>query len=76
MFYDIVFWDGTKANCLQGVDDGVIPIEDCMVLFNHGGHKEARFFENKVHMGYPDSLPVAYKWLESVLSPNMKKEKN
>lgn len=29
-----------------------------------------RFFEGLVHMGYPDSLPVAYKWLEEVLSPN------
>ncbi|KAJ5795177.1 hypothetical protein N7457_001776 [Penicillium paradoxum] len=68
--------DNCRLLLLNGVDDGVVPIEDCMVLMNHGGPKEARFFENRVHMGYPDSLPVAYKWLESVLSPDMKKVKN
>ncbi|KAJ5104621.1 hypothetical protein NUU61_001968 [Penicillium alfredii] len=69
-----------QPNCrlllLNGVDDGVVPIEDCLVLFNHGGHKEGRFFENRMHMGYPDSLPVAYKWLEDVLSPNKTALKN
>lgn len=47
-----------------------------MVLLNHGGPKEGRFFENRVHMGYPETLPVAYKWLESVLSPNKAEVKN
>ncbi|KAF7716417.1 Heptaketide hydrolyase [Penicillium ucsense] len=69
-----------NPNCrlllLNGVDDGVVPIEDCHVLFNHGGPKEGRFFEGLVHMGYPHSLPVAYQWLESVLSPNQPELKN
>ncbi|KAJ5281737.1 hypothetical protein N7478_007109 [Penicillium angulare] len=69
-----------QPNCrlllLNGVDDGVVPIEDSMVLFNHGGPKEGRFFEGTVHMGYPHSLPVAYKWLEDVLSPNATQVKN
>ncbi|EPS34488.1 hypothetical protein PDE_09452 [Penicillium oxalicum 114-2] len=69
-----------QPNCrlllLNGVDDGVVPIEDCYVLFNHGGPKEGRFFEGSVHMGYPHSLPVAYKWLEDVLSPNTAEVKN
>jgi hypothetical protein len=65
-----------SADRFQGVNDGVVPIEDCMVLMNHGGPKEGRFFENLVHMGYPHSLPVAYKWLESVLSPNTTQVKN
>ena len=26
----------------------------------------SRFFENLPHMGYPDSLPVAYEWLEGL----------
>ncbi|KAJ5958191.1 uncharacterized protein N7479_005341 [Penicillium vulpinum] len=68
--------DNCRLLLLNGVDDGVVPIEDSMVTFNHGGFKEGRFFENRVHMGYPDSLPVAYKWLESVLSPNQKEVKN
>lgn len=65
-----------KADVFQGVNDGVFPIEDCLTLMNHGGPKEGRFFENLDHMGYPLSLPVAYKWLESVLSPNMTQVKN
>ncbi|KAJ5689248.1 Heptaketide hydrolyase ayg1 [Penicillium macrosclerotiorum] len=69
-----------QPNCrlllLNGVDDGVVPIEDSLVLFNHGGPKEGRFFEGTVHMGYPHTLPVAYKWLEEVLSPNKTALKN
>lgn len=57
------------------MNDGIVPIEDCLILMNHGDPKEGRFFENLVHMGYPDSLPPAYKWLESVLSPSMTKVK-
>lgn len=53
---------------LNGVMDGVTPIEDCMVMFNHGSSpKEGRFFEGLPHMGYPNSLPVSYDWLENVL---------
>lgn len=58
------------------MDDGVVPIEDSLILFNHGGPKEGRFFERMVHMGYPNSLPVAYKWLEEVLSFNKEELKN
>ncbi|EAW14606.1 heptaketide hydrolyase ayg1 [Aspergillus clavatus NRRL 1] len=53
---------------LNGVDDGVVPIEDCLVLFDHGSPKEGRFFKGLPHMGYPNSLPVSYKWLEEVLA--------
>lgn len=45
-------------------------------MFNHGGPKEGRFFEGSVHMGYPHSLPVAYKWLEEVLGSNTMELKN
>ncbi|KAJ6155488.1 Heptaketide hydrolyase ayg1 [Penicillium chermesinum] len=69
-----------QPNCrlllLNGVDDGVVPIEDSLILFNHGGPKEGRFFEGMLHMGYPNSLPVSYKWLEDLLSPNASEVKN
>ncbi|KAE8149071.1 Alpha/Beta hydrolase protein [Aspergillus avenaceus] len=52
---------------LNGVNDGITPIEDSLILFNHGSPKEGRFFEGLPHMGYPDSLPIAYKWLEELL---------
>ncbi|KAB8074421.1 Alpha/Beta hydrolase protein [Aspergillus leporis] len=60
---------------LNGVDDGITPIEDSLILFNHGSPKEGRFFEGLPHMGYPDSLPVAYTWLESIL-PCEPRQKN
>ncbi|KAB8229403.1 heptaketide hydrolyase ayg1 [Aspergillus alliaceus] len=60
---------------LNGVDDGVTPIEDSLTLFNHGSPKEGRFFEGLPHMGYPDSLPVAYKWLEDLL-PSESRQSN
>ncbi|KAE8382650.1 Alpha/Beta hydrolase protein [Aspergillus bertholletiae] len=60
---------------LNGVDDGLTPIEDSLLLFNHGTPKEGRFFEGLPHMGYPHSLPVAYSWLESIL-PCEPREKN
>ncbi|PYI13074.1 alpha/beta-hydrolase [Aspergillus japonicus CBS 114.51] len=63
----IVDQPSTRLLLLNGVDDGVTPIEDCLVLFNHGSPKEGRFFPGLPHMGYPHSLPVSYKWLEEVL---------
>ncbi|KAH8702102.1 conidial pigment biosynthesis protein Ayg1 [Talaromyces proteolyticus] len=63
-----------KPSCrillLNGVDDGVVPIEDCLVLFNHGSPKEGRFIEKLPHMGYPNTLPVAYEWFEKLLAKN------
>ncbi|OJJ01842.1 hypothetical protein ASPVEDRAFT_652310 [Aspergillus versicolor CBS 583.65] len=60
-----------KPSCrmllLNGVADGVTPIEDCLELFNYGTSKEGRFFPGLPHMGYPDSLMVAYKWLDDLL---------
>ncbi|KAL3440210.1 Alpha/Beta hydrolase protein [Aspergillus insuetus] len=52
---------------LNGMDDGITPIEDCLALFTHGTPKEGRFYPGLPHMGYPDSLAAAYKWLEDVL---------
>ncbi|KKK17909.1 pigment biosynthesis protein [Aspergillus ochraceoroseus] len=52
---------------LNGVDDGVVPIEDCLILFNYGSPKEGRFFQGLPHMGYPHSLSPSYKWLEGIL---------
>ncbi|KAL6233789.1 hypothetical protein BDW75DRAFT_231663 [Aspergillus navahoensis] len=54
---------------LNGIDDGVVPIEDCLLLFNHGSPKEGRFYPGLPHMGYPPTLEVAYKWLEDLLQP-------
>ncbi|KAE8356235.1 Alpha/Beta hydrolase protein [Aspergillus coremiiformis] len=60
---------------LNGIDDGITPIEDSLLLFRHGSPKEGRFFDGLPHMAYPDSLPVAYTWLEGIL-PSVAKYKN
>ncbi|BCS23440.1 alpha/beta hydrolase family protein [Aspergillus puulaauensis] len=57
----------TRLLLLNGIDDGVVPIEDCHLLFSHGSPKEGRFYPGLPHMGYPASLGAAYKWLEDVL---------
>ncbi|OKL63847.1 hypothetical protein UA08_00430 [Talaromyces atroroseus] len=57
---------------LNGVDDGVVPIEDSLLLFNYGSPKEGRFVEKLAHMGYPDTLAVAYEWFENLLAKDAK----
>ena len=52
----------------QGTHDGLMPIEDSMLLMNYGTPKEARFFPNLLHMGYPISNASIYPWLESVMT--------
>ncbi|KAL4975990.1 hypothetical protein BDW66DRAFT_151525 [Aspergillus desertorum] len=57
----------TRLLLLNGIVDGVVPIEDCLLLFNHGSPKDGRFYPGLPHMGYPLSLEVAYKCLEGLL---------
>lgn len=52
----------------QGVLDGLMPIEDSMMLFEYGTPKEARFFPNALHMGYPDANGSVYPWMEQVMA--------
>ncbi|RDW61151.1 heptaketide hydrolyase ayg1 [Aspergillus mulundensis] len=58
----------TRLLLLNGVDDGVVPIEDCLLVLQHGNAKEARFYPGLPHMGYPYSLAEAYRWLEQLLA--------
>lgn len=52
----------------QGTLDGLMPIEDSMMLFEYGSPKEARFFSNALHMGYPLANSSVYPWMEEVMS--------
>jgi pimeloyl-ACP methyl ester carboxylesterase len=65
---NIVKGPSCRLLLLNGVDDGIVPIEDSLLLFNHGSPKEGRFVEKLAHMGYPDTLAVAYDWLENLLT--------
>jgi hypothetical protein len=46
--------------------DELFPIEDSMLMMQHGSVKEARFFEGVKHMGEPFAMPVALEWVGSV----------
>jgi hypothetical protein len=44
-----------------------MPIEDSMLLAEHGKPKEMRFVRNRAHMGYPEANGIVYPWLEEVM---------
>ena len=43
--------------------DELFPIEDSMLLTQHGSVKEARFFQGIKHMGEPYAMPMAVDWV-------------
>ncbi|OCT54442.1 pigment biosynthesis protein Ayg1 [Cladophialophora carrionii] len=53
---------------VNGTLDGLVPIEDSMLLMNYGKPKEARFYENMLHMGYPPANESIWPWMESVMA--------
>ncbi|KAG4421565.1 hypothetical protein IFR04_005292 [Cadophora malorum] len=53
---------------INGTHDGLMPIEDSLLLFEHGTPKEARFFDKALHMGYPMANSAVYPWMESVMA--------
>lgn len=48
--------------------DGLMPIEDSILLLEHGSPKEARFFPGALHMGYPMANGAVYPWMEGVMA--------
>ncbi|KAJ9132374.1 Esterase FrsA [Pleurostoma richardsiae] len=62
----------SKPSCrlllINGTADGLMPIEDSMMLFEYGSPKEARFFTGALHMGYPMANGSVYPWMESVMA--------
>ncbi|KAI0476342.1 Alpha/Beta hydrolase protein [Xylariaceae sp. FL0804] len=53
---------------VNGTMDGLMPIEDSMLLFEYGSPKEARFFTGALHMGYPLANDSVYPWMEQVMA--------
>lgn len=45
-----------------------MPIEDSMLLLEHGSPKEARFFPGALHMGYPLANASVYPWIEDIMA--------
>ncbi|KAK3396173.1 Alpha/Beta hydrolase protein [Sordaria brevicollis] len=57
----------TRLLLINGTQDGLMPIEDSMMLMEYGSPKEARFFTGALHMGYPLANSAVYPWMESIL---------
>ncbi|OTB15202.1 hypothetical protein K445DRAFT_114856 [Daldinia sp. EC12] len=58
----------TRLLLVNGTHDGLMPIEDSMLLFEYGSPKEARFFTGALHMGYPMANGSVYPWMEQVMA--------
>lgn len=63
----IVQMPSTRLLLVNGTLDGLMPIEDSMLLFEYGSPKEARFFTGALHMGYPMANSSVYPWMEQVM---------
>ncbi|OJJ38873.1 hypothetical protein ASPWEDRAFT_106471, partial [Aspergillus wentii DTO 134E9] len=48
---------------INGVEDGIFPIEDSIEMLNHGSSKEARFFPNASHMGGLQAITAITDWI-------------
>ncbi|KAI1163898.1 alpha/beta-hydrolase [Nemania serpens] len=58
----------TRLLLVNGTLDGLMPIEDSMLLFEYGSPKEARFYPGALHMGYPLANSSVYPWMEKVMA--------
>jgi len=63
----IVERDSCRLLMVNGTHDGLMPIEDSLLLFEHGVPKEGRFFKGLLHMGYPPANGSVYPWMEQVM---------
>ncbi|QIW99554.1 hypothetical protein AMS68_005072 [Peltaster fructicola] len=63
----IVDMPSCRLLLINGTHDGLMPIEDSMLMTEYGSTKEARFFTNLLHMGYPPANSSVYPWMESVI---------
>lgn len=64
----IVHRSSCRLLLVNGTHDGLMPIEDSMLLFEFGSPKEGRFFTDLLHMGYPPANKSVYPWIEQVIA--------
>lgn len=53
---------------VNGTHDGLMPVEDSLLLLEYGRPKEARLFTGLAHMGYPPANGCVYPWMEEVMA--------
>lgn len=63
----IVDMPSCRLLLINGTHDGLMPIEDSMLMMEYGTPKEARFFTGLLHMGYPPANGSVYPWMEQVM---------
>lgn len=51
---------------INGLEDSIFPIEDSFLPLSHGGVKDARFLENRAHVGNPGGDDIVYDWLKKL----------
>lgn len=64
----IVEMDSCRLLLVNGTHDGLMPIEDSLLMFESGRPKEGRFFGGLMHMGYPPANGSVYPWMEEVMA--------
>ncbi|KIM93790.1 hypothetical protein OIDMADRAFT_35602 [Oidiodendron maius Zn] len=52
---------------INGMEDSIFPIEDSFIPLRHGRVKDARFLENRAHVGNPGADDIIYDWLNEVV---------
>jgi hypothetical protein len=52
---------------VNGVDDGLMPVEDSMLCANYGRAKDMRLYPGMMHMGYPPANECVWPWMEEVM---------
>lgn len=57
---------------INGMEDSIFPIEDSFVPLRHGRVKDARFLENRAHVGNPGGDDIVYDWINEVIQGNKK----
>jgi len=63
----IVQMPSCRLLLVNGTHDGLMPIEDSMLLMEYGSPKEGRFFTGLLHMGYPPANGSVYPWMEQIM---------
>ncbi|GIZ44689.1 hypothetical protein CKM354_000788000 [Cercospora kikuchii] len=64
----IVEMQSCRLLMVNGTHDGLMPIEDSMLMMEYGRPKEGRFFTGLLHMGYPPANGSVYPWMEEVMN--------
>lgn len=63
----ILDMESCRLLMINGTMDGLMPIEDSWLCFEHGRAKEGKFIRDRLHMGYPEANRSVYPWLEDVV---------